>query len=366
MLLKVKNFIKKEAVFTISLVCALSSVIFVPIDKEYIGYIDLRVLCLLFSLMAVVSGFKSIGIFRLMTSKLSKIKNGRILGVSLVLLTFFSSMLVTNDVALIVFVPFTISMLVELGLNRSVVPIIVLQTVSANLGSAATPIGNPQNLYIYSKYGLSALEFFSVILPICAISLVLLILCSAFVVPSTLADKKIEKESIDSKKSLFIYILLFILCLLTVFGVVNYLITTIVVIAVFLFTDRKRLKDVDYVLLLTFICFFIISGNLARIDAISDFLKNLLNENSILTAVGASQIISNVPAAVLLSGFTDNWKELLLGVNIGGLGTPVASLASLISLKFYMSSDKPQIVKFLIVFTLINILFLSVLLLFSL
>jgi len=366
MLNKVKKFLKKEIVFTVSLVCALCTVFFVPFDKEYMGYIDLRVLCLLFSLMAVVAGFKNIGVFRFLTSQiLSKIKNDRILGITLVLLPFFSSMLVTNDVALIVFVPFTIALLSELGCTRSIVPVIVLQTVSANLGSAATPIGNPQNLYIYSKYNLSPDEFFSVILPICLISLVLLIFCSAFAIPPVFTDKIYEKESIDSKKSLLIYFVLFILCLLTVFDVMNYLVTTVVVIAVLLFSDFKILKDVDYILLLTFVCFFVISGNLARVDVVSDFLQKLLTENSLLTAVGASQIISNVPAAVLLSGFTDNWKDLLLGVNIGGLGTPVASLASLISLKFYMKSENPEALKFLLMFSIVNIAFLAVLLIFN-
>ncbi len=366
MLENVKSFLKKEIVFTVSLVCALFTVFFVPFDKEYIGYIDLRVLCLLFSLMAVIAGFKNIGVFRLLTSQLlSKIQNGRILGVTLVLLPFFSSMFVTNDVALIVFVPFTISLLAELGCARSIISITVLQTVSANLGSAATPIGNPQNLYIFSKYNLSPDEFFSVILPICAVSLVLLIVCSVFAIPSTLSNKKAEKESIISKKQLFVYLFLFALCLLTVFGVMNYFITIAVVIVAFLFTDRKVLKDVDYILLLTFVCFFVISGNLARVEVVSDFLQKLLAENSLLTAVGASQIISNVPAAVLLSGFTDNWKDLLLGVNIGGLGTPVASLASLISLKFYMRSEKPETLKFLFMFSIVNIAFLAVLLIFS-
>ncbi len=366
MLLKIKEFLKKEIVFTISLFCAVCTMFAVAPDKEYIGYIDLRVLCLLFSLMAVIAGFKSIGLFRLLTSGLlSKIRNGRILGIGLVLLPFFSSMLVTNDVALIVFIPFTISLLTELGCTHSIVPVTVLQTVSANLGSTATPIGNPQNLYIYSKYSLSPDELFTVILPVCAVSLVLLIVCSAFVIPSKFNDRDYGKENINKKKQLLIYLILFVLSLLTVFGVINYLFTTAVVVVVLLCSDRNSLKNVDYILLLTFVCFFVISGNLARIEAISDFLQSLLSENSMITAVGASQVISNVPAAVLLSEFTDNWKDLLLGVNIGGLGTPVASLASLISLKFYMRSEKPEILKFLLLFSVVNIIFLAVLLIFN-
>ncbi len=361
---RLKKFIKKETVFSVSFVFAVFTVFLMPFDKEYIGYIDFRVLCLLFSLMAVIEGFKSIGLFKALTDKLlSGVKNRRILGVLLVLLPFFFSMLVTNDVALIVFVPFTISLLAELGCKRSIVPVTVLQTVSANLGSAATPIGNPQNLFIFSKYNLSPAEFFSAVLPVCFFSLILLVACSVFAINEKFTATGNVKASVENKKLLIVYFAVFLLCLLTVFGAVNCFVTTAVVFAVFLITGRKALMKVDYILLLTFVCFFVISGNLARIDTVRIFLEKLLNESPLLTAVGASQIISNVPAAVLLSGFTENWKDLLLGVNIGGLGTPVASLASLISLKFYMRSEGSQTMKFLLVFTVVNVVFLILLIL---
>ncbi len=356
MLNSVKSFIKKEPVFFIAAVLAVVTMFIVPPDKAYLGYVDFRVLCLLLCLMAVVSGFKSVGAFKVLTYQLlCRIKSGRVLAITLVLLPFFLSMLVTNDVALIVFIPFTLGLLSDLNCEKSVVPMLVLQTVAANLGSMATPVGNPQNLFLYSAFNLAAGDFFSCVLPLTAVSFVLLSLAAIPVLPKNLSAQKPKSETISSGKMLLIYTVLFILCLLTVFRIVPYVVTTAVVILVFLCTDRKLLKEIDFMLLLTFVCFFIISENLGRVEVIREFLQNLLNKSTLLTAVGTSQIISNVPAAVLLSSFTDNWKELLAGVNIGGLGTVVASLASLITLKFYMKSKKAKVINFLAVFTLVNI-----------
>ena len=366
MAVKIKNFIKKEAVFFISLLCALATMLLVPPDKEYLHYIDFRVLALLFCLMAVVAAFKSIGVFSVLTSKLlSKVKNGRVLSLCLVGLPFFTSMLVTNDVALIVFVPFTAALLADLGFEKNTVPVLVLQTVAANLGSMATPVGNPQNLYLYSVYNLSAGEFFSMVLPLAAVSFLCLAVGSLFLLPKALPSCEIKAEKIESGKKLLVYALLFLLCLLTVFKAVHFGITTAVVVIVFLFLDRKVFRETDFMLLLTFVCFFVISENLGRVEAVREFLQSLLSENTLLTSVGASQVISNVPAAVLLSSFTDDWKALLQGVNIGGLGTPVASLASLITLKLYLKTKNAKIIKFLINFTLVNIIGLAVLLIFA-
>lgn len=367
MLVKIKSFIKKEAVFCISAFFAVITMFFVPPSKEYIEYIDFRVICLLFCLMAVVAGFKSAGIFdRLTYVLLKKIRNARSLGFALVMLPFFSSMLVTNDVALLIFIPFTITLLCDLGREKAVVPVIVLQTVGANLGSMATPVGNPQNLFLYSKYTLTIGEFFSSVLPLTAVSFVVLGVAALFVIPKELKEKQMVALPIKSKMVLFIYTLLFVLCLLTVFRVVPFVITTVIIAVAFLVIDKKLLKDVDYMLLLTFVCFFIISENLGRVEAVRNLLQNILEKSVIFTSVGASQIISNVPAAVLLSGFTDDWHSLLLGTNIGGLGTPVASLASLITLKLYMKTEKTEVLKFLFVFILANLAGLFILIAFSL
>lgn len=362
MLNTIKNFVKKEYVLCISALCAALTMIFVPPDKEYLHYIDFRVLCLLLCLMAVVAGFKKVGVFSTLTYKLlSSIKNGRILGLTLVMLPFFSSMLVTNDVALIVFIPFTIALLIKLKCENKIVPIIVLQTVAANLGSMATPVGNPQNLFIYSFYNLGAKDFFAVTLPLTLVSFVALFFASLPVLPKSPEISELKEEKITDGKKLIIYALLFVLALLTVFRIIPYQLTTVITVIAFIIISRDLLKEIDFMLLLTFVCFFIISENLGRLEVVRTFLQTLLDKSTLLTATGSSQIISNVPAAVLLSAFTDNWRELLEGVNIGGLGTPVASLASLITLKLYLKSSDAKIMKFLSVFTVANVIGLIIL-----
>lgn len=362
----IKSFIKKEAVLCIAFVCAVITMFFVPPDGQYIGYIDLHVLSLLLCLMAVVAGFQACGVFRCLTYELlRRCRSGKLLGLILVLLPFFSSMLVTNDVALLVFVPFTIALLAEMRCSESVIPILVLQTVAANLGSMATPVGNPQNLFLYSEYSLTGAEFFGTTLPLTALSLIALSISSLPVLPGKLPAMKLQEEKIDNPIKLIIYAVLFVVCLLTVFHVIHFGVMLGIVVLCIAVTDRKILLKPDFALLATFVCFFIVSGNLGRIEAVNLFLKNLLNKSTLLTSVGASQIISNVPAAVLLSGFTDNWKELLEGVNIGGLGTPIASLASLITLKLYLRSEKPQGGKFIFCFLAVNIAGLVLLTLFA-
>ena len=362
---KIKTFFRQESVLCIAALCAVLTMFLVPPDGEYLAYIDLRTLALLMCLMIVVAGVQACGAFRALTVQmLRRSSSGRALSVMLVWLPFFCAMLVTNDVALLVFVPFTLALLHEAGCDRAAVPILVLQTVAANLGSMATPVGNPQNLYLYAFYGLGAGEFFAQVLPLTAVSLVGLTLAALPVLPKAIETPKMEDAAMDGKKLCF-FAVLFVICLLTVFHVVHYVIMTVVVLAAIAVADRKLLKKLDVALLATFVCFFIVSGNLGRVDAVREFLQSLLGKNTLLTAVGTSQIISNVPAAVLLSGFTDQWQALLAGVNIGGLGTPIASLASLITLKLYLRHPGAQAGKFLAVFTVANVIGLVVLLAFS-
>lgn len=363
---KIKNFVKKETVLCIAALCAVLTMFLIPPDREYLHYIDFRVLCLLLCLMAVVAGFKSLGAFQWLTWQLlRRIRSGRVLGLTLVMLPFFCSMLVTNDVALIVFVPFTLALLAQLGCKKAMIPVVVLQTIAANLGSMATPVGNPQNLYLYAAYDLSAGEFFSVTLPLTAVSFLLLTVASLPVLPKVLPEQKLEDAKISSLKKLGIYAALFVLCLLTVFRVIPYPVTTVLVVAILAAADKALLKEIDFLLLLTFVCFFVVSENLGRVEAVRSFLQGLLSRSTLLTAVGTSQVISNVPAAVLLSSFTNQWRDLLAGVNIGGLGTPIASLASLISLKLYAAGEESDSGKFLVVFTLANLAGLAALLIFS-
>ena len=363
---QIKNYFARETVFCVAAACAVLTMFIIPPDKEYLHYIDFRVLCLLLCLMSVVAGLKTIGLFHWLTYQLlHRIHSGRALSVMLVLLPFFSSMFVTNDVALIIFIPFTLMFLDQLGCSGSIIPITVFQTIAANLGSMATPVGNPQNLYLYAFYNMSLGGFFSVTLPLTAVSLIVLSAVSLPLLPGKLPERTLERANISSTKQLMIYLTLFVLCLLTVFKIVSYLLTTAVILTVLLLTDRKLLKEIDYMLLLTFVCFFTVSENLGRVDIIRVFLQQLLQSNTLLTAVGTSQVISNVPAAVVLSGFTDQWQQLLAGVNIGGLGTPIASLASLITLKFYMRRSGARILRFLGIFTVANLTALGVLLMFA-
>ena len=356
------EFFKSETVLCVAALCAVITMFLVPPDGAYLGYIDVRVLCLLLCLMAVVAGFQSCGVFEVLSQRLLSRFGGRGLGVALVLLPFFTSMLVTNDVALLTFVPFTLLLLDQIGCRDRAAMILVLQTMAANLGSMATPVGNPQNLYLYGAYNLTAGSFFAVMLPLTAISLVSLTAAAIPVLPRTLPVPDLEEAPIRSPKKLGIYLLLFALCLLTVFRILPYGIMTVVVLAVIAVVEFSILKELDFGLLVTFVCFFIVSGNLGRIDAVHTVLQSLLERSTCLTAVLTSQVISNVPAAVLLSGFTDNWQPLLEGVNIGGLGTPIASLASLISLKFYFRSPGAEPGRYLGLFLLANVLGLIVLL----
>ena len=357
------EFVKKEAVLCIAALCAVITMFLVPPDNAYPGYIDLRTLCLLLCLMAVVAGVQARGTFRVLTCGLLKrILSGRLLAVTLVLLPFFCAMLVTNDVALIVFVPFTLALLSQINCTHAAIPLLVLQTIAANLGSMATPVGNPQNLFLYAFYRLTPGEFFSAVLPLSAVSLLCLAAAALPVLPKKLPSFCLEEETLHSPGKLAIYGALFLLCLLTVFRVIPYGITTVAVMAALLMMDRKLFRELDISLLLTFVCFFIVSGNLGRVEAVRTFLQALLGRNSLLTAVATSQVISNVPAAVLLSGFTDNWMSLLEGVNIGGLGTPIASLASLISLKLYLRHPGAKPGKYIGIFTLYNVIGLAVLL----
>ena len=352
---RITAFLKGEAVLCVAVVCAVITMALVPPDGAYIGYIDLRVLCLLLCLMAVVAGVQSCGAFQYLAEQMLLRRPGpRALGIILVLLPFFVSMAVTNDVALITFVPFTLLLLEQLGCRRAAVPLLVLQTVAANLGSMATPVGNPQNLFLYAAYELTPGNFFPVVLPLTGIALVCLAAAAAPVLPKALPAPELTGQALRNPRKLALYGVLFVLCLLTVFRVLPYGILTVIVVAALALAEPVLLKKLDYGLLATFVCFFIVSGNLGRLPAVHDLLQSLLERSTLLTGVLTSQIISNVPAAVLLSGFTENWRDLLLGVDIGGLGTPIASLASLITLKLYLRSREARPGRFLAVFTLAN------------
>lgn len=354
---RVKAFIKKEAVLCIAAVLAVVSMFFVPPDGKYPGYIDSRTLCLLFSLMTVVAGFRDAGTFSALSHALLKsVRTARGVVLCLTLVCFFSSMLITNDVALLTFVPLSILLLNSAGLSGLTLLTVTLQTIAANLGSMLTPIGNPQNLYIYSLSGMGMSEFILTLLPYAAFSLLLLVLSCFFVKKEAVTPENTEKPARKTRTEL-VCAALFVLSLLSVLRILDAWIAALITAVVIFIYDKKLLKRVDYCLLLTFVCFFVFIGNMGRIEPVRAFLSAFITGREMLTGALLSQIISNVPAAVLLSAFSENWKPLLIGVNIGGLGTLIASLASLISYKLYCASENAQPRRYLVVFTLWNVIF---------
>ncbi len=362
---KVFGFLKKEAMLTAAMIAAIVSFFFVPFGADAFRAIDWKTLALLYSLMVIVAGAGKAGAFTALAHSLCiRAKSSRALSLVLVLLCFFSAMLITNDVALLTFVPFAVTVLAMSGEGKQTAPVVVLQTIAANLGSMLTPPGNPQNIHLFSFYEMGAGEFFSATLPVCGVSLVLLIvLCCCLKKEATVVDFG-ERPGLD-KKLLLASGALFILSLFVVFRVLPWPVLLAAVIVGYLVLDRRLLLKADFLLLLTFVCFFVFVGNISRVDSVRVWLSALLTGREMTVSALASQVISNVPAAVLLSGFTDNGRALLLGVNIGGLGTPIASLASLISLKQYSRAEGADPGRYLRLFLLLNFALLIVLLLFA-
>lgn len=361
---KIIDFLKNDIVLSIAIMLAIVSVFFVRPSEEYLSYIDYRVLVLLFALMLVVGGFKGLGVFRIMGEKLCcNVKSLRSLVFVLVSLCFFSSMLITNDVALITFVPFTISVFVMIACEERLIPVIVIETIAANLGSMLTPIGNPQNLLLFSAGNMTVGEFVLHMLPITAISFGLIIGCVLVLKNQEISVKistKEENGSVIRQKEFWIYVFLFLVCMGNVFHLYSYWIVAVVVVAVVFVMNKKLFAEADYALLLTFTGFFVFIGNMKQIEMINQWIMDIITGNELLIGVLSSQIISNVPAAMLLSGFTTDFKELLYGVNIGGLGTLIASMASLISYRFYGKAYPEQKKEYFKQFTIYNVILLVI------
>lgn len=362
----VKDFFKKETVFCISFLLACLSALAVHPDRMYLAYPDYRTLALLFCLMIIVAGFQSLGTFSLLgQALLKKASSLRNLSVILVLLCFFSSMIITNDVTLITFVPFTILVFRMIQKEAKVLKLIVLETIAANLGSMATPIGNPQNLYLYSVSGISLAQFAKAVLPYAALALILLLAVIFMEKNETLQETAVKEQENravgELLPKLLPFCILLLLCLLVVFRVIPYGPVLVCVAAAVLVLNRKLFGSVDYFLLLTFLCFFIFIGNMKRIPQISQLLVSLVQGKELWAGILASQVISNVPAAILLSGFAGDFSLLLTAVNLGGLGTLIASLASLISFKFFAREYPDRKSSFLMTFTVWNLAFLIIL-----
>lgn len=355
-------FLKKEIVLTVAAALALISMLFVPPDLSYVSYIDWNTMALLFSLMAVVKGFQQAGLFETLGNMLlSKTDSVRKMLFVLIFLPFVSSMLITNDVALITFVPFGLIVLRMAKQEKLMIPLVVMQTIAANLGSIFTPMGNPQNLYLYTKSGMGFGQFCLIMLPymlISAAGLVLLI----FVRKSAPVKTASVSAGLGSFSTLACSAAGFLLCILGLFKIVPPLAVAAATALFLLFRNRELLKKIDYSLLATFLALFIFIGNIGCIDGFRDFVSAALTGHVELVSVLTSQVISNVPAALLLSGITFQWKALIVGCNLGGLGTLIASMASLISYKIVAEEYPGQCKKYFATFTIYNVCFLAVLL----
>ncbi len=346
--------VKRDPVLWISGILAAGTAFIVPPSAAYMEYIDIRTLALLFSLMAVVCALSRKGLLDAVAGCfVRRAHSRRGLGVMLVLLCYVSSMLITNDVALITFVP--LALILMRDDSRSMMLTVVLQTVAANLGSMMTPFGNPQNLFLYSAYSMTGRDFFAAVLPVGLVSL-FAVLALCLLLPRKPLAVRTNPAGISIRLDAVIYLLgmLFLLCVAAVLRFVSYPVTAIAVVLMLLIIDRQALKKVDYPLLITFCFFFVFVGNLGKMEAVKNLLDRLLEGREVLVSAVASQFISNVPAALMLCEFTDNGNALITGTNIGGLGTLIASMASLISFKLYCRAEGAEVRKYLSVFTWMN------------
>lgn len=402
---KIKNILTIDPVLTIAGILALISCIFVHPDRTYASYIDFRVLGILCMLMLIVAGLMEAGLFDiLMHALLARVHSAKALSLSLILVSFFMSMFLTNDVTLITIVPFTTMTISHTGiaipnhygshtlLRYRLMLTLILETLAANLGSMLLPIGNPQNLYLYNYFSMNLGHFLITMLPFTLLSFLLLIGAVHLFIPNDgtvkkaneivatekKAEKKAtkkesgkesEKESESKNKTylLLLYAILFVIAVLTVARIVDYKLAFLAVAVITLCVKPRLFKEVNYRLLITFVFFYVLIGNLGRIPAFHDWLVSITKTNPLLISVAASQVISNVPAAVLFSSFTPSADNLLIGVNLGGLGTLIASMASLITYQQYSAemrslNRKHAIRDYIIYFTIYSLVFLAALL----
>ncbi len=360
------GFVKKNVVMVVAMLAAAITCFFVPPDANYWGYFDFKTLTCLFCVLAVVCALKNVQFFYLLARKIVQVfKTARMSILGLVYITFLGSMLIANDMALLTFLPLGMLVLTSTRNGKYMAFTFIMQNIAANLGGMLTPFGNPQNLYLYTKFEIPNLEFMSIMLPPFLLSVALITLCCILFVKPEPLQLQDEPVSIPVKKTA-IYLVLFTLAIAIVFRGIPYQLGLVVIPAVLFFMDRKALKMVDYPLLLTFVFFFIFSGNMARIDAVRNLFSWLLGKSTLLFSVASCQVISNVPSAILLSQFTDNYRELLLGVNIGGVGTLIASLASLITFREYTKRNKDKTGYYMLLFSAFNFAFLVILALFML
>ena len=366
------GFAKREVVLSIATVAAIITCFFVPPDQEYLGYFEFKTLIALFCMLAVVAGLKNTNVFEFVSKKLIALfKTRRAVIYCLVYGTFLFDMIVANDMSLITFLPLTYIVLHSTNNDKYLSYTFILQTIAANMGGMITPHGNPQNLYLYEFFSIPTLEFFGVLLVQSITVAALLFVCVLFVKNEKLSLRSDENLPVK-RKELIIYGILFVLVILCILrliplpeswlgGYARHLLTFVAVVLGVAIFDHKRFGQVDYALLATFCVFFVFSGNIARIDAIKDFIAGIVEKSTLAAGIVSCQFISNVPTAIFLSKFTTNYRDLLVAVNIGSLGIIISSLASLITLKEYLKHQPNGLKKYMIKFTIVNTSFLIVL-----
>ena len=355
------KFIKKNAVLCVAIVAAAATSFIIPPDKAYLDYFDLKTLTCLFCVLAVVCALKNISFFTVLAEKIVALfKNTRASILALVYITFLGSMLIANDMALLTFLPLGYFVLSSTGKTKYMAFTFIMQNIAANLGGMLTPFGNPQNLYLYTKFNIPTGEFVATMLPPFLISVTLITLSCLFFVKKEPLEIESKKITLPKWRTV-IYALLFTLSIVIVFRIIPFVVGLIVIPVALFFMDRKALKDVDYCLLFTFVAFFIFAGNMSRIAFIQDLFEGLLNKSTLLVSICSCQVISNVPSAILLSQFTGNYTELLLGVNIGGVGTLISSLASLITFREYSKHNPDKVKRYILQFSAFNFAFLFLL-----
>ncbi|MBE6532704.1 MAG: citrate transporter [Ruminococcaceae bacterium] len=360
----VRTFFKENVVLLVAIAAALITSFIIPPDEEYLGYFDLKTLSCLFCVLAVVCALRNIRFFYTLAKAIVRqFRNAKTAILVLVYITFIGSMLIANDMALLTFLPLGYFILHTTGKEKYMAITFILQNIAANLGGMLTPFGNPQNLYLYSKFNIPDAEFISIMFPPFIVAVVLITACCLIFVKSEPLEIHEKAAELPIARTV-IYLLLFTFSILIVFKFIPYQLGLIIVPLALLFLDRQALLQVDYGLLFTFVFFFIFAGNMARIEAVRGFFSMLLEKNTLFFSAMSCQIISNVPSAILLSQFTDNYRDLLLGVNIGGVGTLIASLASLITFKEYTKQDPKHTLGYIVKFTAFNFAFLIILMLF--
>ncbi len=357
----ITTWIRTNAVLCIAFAAAVITALIVPPDNTYISYFDFRTLTCLFCVLAVVCALKNIRFFYMLARKVVQYcPNARLAVLALVYITFLGSMLIANDMALLTFLPLGYLVLSSTNKQHYMAFTFIMQNIAANLGGMLTPFGNPQNLYLYSKYEIPDAEFLAIMAPPFVFSVVLITVCCVVFVraePLSLPEAMILLD----RKRTALYLALFVLSIVIVFRTIPYWVGLCIIPTVLLLTDRKALKAVDYGLLFTFVFFFIFAGNMARIDVVREFFSALLAQNTMIFSALSCQVISNVPSAILLSQFTENYAALLVGVNIGGVGTLIASLASLITFREYVKHNPGKTLRYVLTFSAFNFAFLGLL-----